>query len=62
MFLKIQLPLFDEIPLLQIMPSDVELSHLGKITPICGQQNNSMENKVLRTRFDYDIMPKSLLS
>ena len=48
MFLKIQLPLFNEIPLLQIMPSDVELSHLGQITPICGQQNNSMEKKGIK--------------
>ena len=64
MFLKNQLLVFDEILLLQVVPCDVELSHLGHIltyTPICGQQHYNVENKVLWARFDSDLVPESLL-
>ena len=64
MFLKNQLLVFDEIPLAQVMPWDVELIYLGYIliyTPICSQRHYSVEDKILGSMFDFDLMPEFLV-
>ena len=66
MFPNNRLLMFDEILLIiQHVPCDVELSHLGYIFfnlyPIYGEQHCSVEGKVLRTKFDFELVFKTLL-